>query len=440
MTEEMELYLHIPFCVKKCSYCDFLSKSADKETQHAYALAMCEELKFMGRQWRKKPKKIRSVFIGGGTPSWLDTQDMDHILHTLREEFLTVSQELFGSDSHKKARKRKSAGEKEKNLEPEITIECNPGTVTGEKLELYQKYGVNRLSIGLQSADEGELRLLGRIHTFSQFLRTVEMARELRFANINVDVMAGLPYQTWEKLKSTLEKVTHLSPEHISLYNLIVEEGTAFYEKYAQDVKRRECGEATEYLPDEDMELELLERAKILLEQHGYLQYEISNFAQKGKECIHNVGYWRRVPYIGFGIGAASLVEERRCANVTDRDEYIKRCGRLADIRTVEAEETLEEVDFRKRQYQYDSPLWENCEALSRQDAMAEFMFLGLRMKEGVSEAEFERVFGQRMDAVYGLPLDILSRRGLLVRREGRICLTSRGVDISNVVLAEFLL
>lgn len=206
MTEEMELYLHIPFCVKKCSYCDFLSKSADKETQHAYALAMCEELKFMGRQWRKKPKKIRSVFIGGGTPSWLDTQDMDHILHTLREEFLTVSQELFGSDSHKKARKRKSAGEKEKNLEPEITIECNPGTVTGEKLELYQKYGVNRLSIGLQSADEGELRLLGRIHTFSQFLRTVEMARELRFANINVDVMAGLPYQTWEKLKSTLEK------------------------------------------------------------------------------------------------------------------------------------------------------------------------------------------------------------------------------------------
>lgn len=428
MSGEMELYLHIPFCVKKCGYCDFLSAPADVNTQHAYALALCAELRLLGSQWRKHPVKIRSVFIGGGTPTWLDAKDMEQILSTLWKEFAATGERHVGAGEETDV--------KEKACAPEVTIECNPGTVTREKLLLYKKYGINRLSIGLQSADERELCLLGRIHTFEQFLKTYEMARELRFTNINVDVMAGLPYQTWERLEETLKKVTRLAPEHISLYDLIVEEGTPFFEKYAQDVKRRRQGEATRFLPDEDAELLLLRRAKEFLERRGYMQYEISNYARKGKECIHNIGYWRRVPYIGLGIGAASLLEERRCRNVTDLDAYIKGCGLLA------AEESKEGEAGRKRhqKYQYASPLWDTCEELKRSERMEEFMFLGLRMREGILESDFAGLFQTSIDEVYGPVLESLRRRGLLVRRQGRIFLTQRGEDVSNVVLAEFLL
>ena len=424
MTEEMELYIHIPFCVKKCNYCDFLSGPADAATQHAYALALCQELRYLGRQWTKRPVKISSVFIGGGTPSWLDGTDMERILETAFSHF---------SVDH----------------DAEVTIECNPGTVTREKLLLYKKYGVNRLSIGMQSADEEELRLLGRIHTFPQFLKTFQMARELRFSNINVDVMTGLPFQKWETLKKTLEKTVRLGPEHISAYGLIVEEGTPFYQVYASDVERREVGEATEALPDEEAELMLLQRTKEFLESHGYRQYEISNFAKKGKQCRHNAGYWKRTPYIGCGIGAASLLENRRCSNVTDIHEYIRRCGMLGDEAKWQQGQ-LPEITERAGQavnmpgkearYQYQSPLWDSCETLSQKDAMAEFMFLGLRMTEGIRTEEFAEAFSVSIEEIYGPVLEKLRREGLLVAEDGRVFLTERGRNVSNVALAEFLL
>ena len=198
MDTEMELYLHIPFCVKKCEYCDFLSGPYDEKTQHAYVLALCNEIRYMGRQI---PAKLRSVFIGGGTPSWLDGQEMERIMETVKASFTL----LPGA---------------------EVTIECNPGTVTREKLSIYRSSGINRLSIGLQSANEEELKLLGRIHTFDRFLHTYEMAREAGFSNISVDIMTGLPGQTKELLSHTLSSVLRLKPEHISAYSLIIEEGT----------------------------------------------------------------------------------------------------------------------------------------------------------------------------------------------------------------------
>lgn len=404
MTEEMELYIHIPFCVKKCSYCDFLSGPADTSVQHAYTLALCRELEFFGAQARKKREHLRSVFIGGGTPSWLDAADMERILLTLRKNF-------------------------DLGPETEFTLECNPGTVTREKLLMYKKYGVNRLSIGMQSADEKELQLLGRIHTFAQFLKTFQMARELHFNNINVDVMTGLPYQNWETLKKTLEKTVRLAPEHISAYGLMIEEGTPFYQMYAQDVKRRERGEATVALPDEDAELELLKKTRDFLKSRGYVQYEISNFAKKGRNCRHNMGYWERVPYLGCGIGAASFLDGKRCGNVTDINEYIRRCGQLGNG-----------ADAGDAGQRYDSPLWESCEALSVQDAMAEFMFLGLRLREGVSRIRFGQTFGMSVETVYGKALEKLEQEELLVCENDRIFLTERGMDVSNIALAEFLI
>ena len=442
MAAEMELYLHIPFCVKKCDYCDFLSGRYDERTQHAYTLALCDEIRFMGRQMAGKmgggqhgigtspisgknddTPIVRSIFIGGGTPSWLDAGEMERILQTVRASF---------------ALKR----------DAEITIECNPGTVTREKLLRYRANGINRLSIGLQSANDGELKLLGRIHTFGQFLKTYELARETGFDNINVDVMTGLPGQTWEKLKTTLSAVIRLKPEHISSYGLMIEEGTPFYQRYQKDAARRAAGEETESLPDEEEEYLLGKRAAALLQEHGYHQYEISNFAREGRECVHNLGYWQRVPYLGLGLGASSLMGERRCSNLRDMDAYIRRCGELEQFDSGSAAVSREETEDAGGRTlaesgnsgQLTSPLWESCEKLSREDAMEEFMFLGLRVNRGISAAAFSEDFGRDIAEVYGPILERLQKQGFLLREGDRIFLTEKGRDLSNVVLAEFLL
>lgn len=393
--KELELYIHIPFCVKKCDYCDFLSFPADSRTQRRYVDALQKEITCYGALY--PDRKITTIFIGGGTPSWLDEEEIVRILHTVREAFAVEH-------------------------DAEITIECNPGTATAHKLVRYREAGINRISIGLQSAHNEELALLGRIHTWEQFLKTYDLARKAGFSNINVDLMSALPGQTLETFSDTLKKVLALKPEHLSAYSLIIEEGTPFYERYREDEKHREAGEPTELLPDEEQEYAVTKLTQRVLMEAGYHWYEVSNFAKPGYECRHNIGYWKRADYLGVGLGAASLIDNVRYANVRDLEEYCKECESL-----------WEELNIRKT-------FCSSTEPVTREEQMEEFMFLGLRMTEGVSRAEFEQHFGIRIEAVYGDVLRQLQKEGLLVKQEGRICLTERGMDVNNYVVEQFML
>lgn len=385
--KELEIYIHIPFCVRKCAYCDFLSGPAPENEQADYVEALIKEI----RCGIKDSYEVMTVFIGGGTPSVLSGDEMEQIMGALRETFSI----------------REDA---------EITMEMNPGTVDREKLRAYRRAGINRLSIGLQSADDRELRMLGRIHTFAQFLETYKMAREEGFDNINVDLISALPGQTEAGYEETVQKVLALAPEHISSYSLIIEEGTPFYELYGQD-----AGEESLKLPDEDTEREMYERTKVLLEQAGYHRYEISNYALPGRECRHNIGYWERREYLGFGIGAASLLNEGRFSNISDRMAYVKAA------RTCEGAEFLKKIRTER-------------EALSERDQMGETMMLGLRMMKGVSKKAFAGRFGKTMEEVYGETLTKYLRWNLLEEtKDGHIRFTEQGISVSNPVLAEFL-
>ena len=381
--KNLELYLHIPFCFKKCAYCDFLSFSCDEKTQIAYADALIREIEFYGPQMQEYT--VSTIFVGGGTPTWLDADKMAEILDAVYTYF-NVSGDA------------------------EITMECNPGTVTMAKLETYRRAGVNRLSIGLQSADDEKLQILGRIHTFEKFVKTYEMARNAGFANINVDLMSGIPYQTTEKFLHTLQKVVRLRPNHISAYSLIIEKGTPFYDAYKFDLVLQEAGKPTEVLPSEDEVYRITKLTQQYLAQAGYEQYEISNFAQPGFECVHNIGYWTRENYLGMGLGAASLLENVRYTNTSDLHAYL------------DGELRVEELP------------------ISRKGQMEEFMFLGLRMNHGVTRQQFQDTFGIPIEGIYRDALEHLKAEGLLEVNAGRIALTEKGQDLSNYALAQFLL
>ncbi len=404
--KELELYIHIPFCVKKCDYCDFLSFPADGRTQKRYVDALQKEIICYGALY--PDRKITTIFIGGGTPSWLDEEEIAQILDAVREAF-------------------------EVERDAEITIECNPGTATAHKLVRYKEAGINRISIGLQSAHNEELALLGRIHTYEQFLKTYDLARKAGFSNINVDLMSALPGQTVGTFSDTLKKVLALRPEHLSAYSLIIEEGTPFYERYREDEKHREAGEPTELLPDEEQEYAVTKLTQRRLQEAGYHWYEVSNFAKPGYECRHNIGYWKRADYLGVGLGAASLIDNVRYANVRDLAGYCKGCEALW-------EEYSRKEDRERFAEKVRNTLCMSVENVTREEQMEEFMFLGLRMTEGISRAEFEQNFGTTIEAVYGDALRQLQKEGLLVKQEGRICLTERGMDVNNYVVEQFML
>ena len=284
----------------------------------------------------------------------------------------------------------------------EITIEANPGTLSKEKLFLYRNVGINRLSLGLQSPEAAELKSLGRIHTYEEFLESFSLAREAGFQNINVDLMCALPEQTYEGWVRNLRTVAALHPEHISAYSLIIEEGTPFAKRKLN-------------LPDEDTEYRMYEDTAGILREYGYEQYEISNYAKKSLACQHNVGYWTRKEYLGLGLGAASLWGNQRFSNTPDFSLYLNNSGFPEKIRG-------------------------DRETLSLEAEMSEFMFLGLRMTKGVSKAEFLEGFGVPIESVYGNVLDKYKSVGLLEEKEGRIFLTRAGIHVSNGVMAEFLL
>lgn len=382
----MELYIHIPFCVKKCDYCDFLSFAADEQTQKSYVAALQKELAFYGAKY--KDRRITTIFIGGGTPSWLKEDYMQAIMETVYHYF-SVEQDA------------------------EITIECNPGTITEHKFEVYRRIGINRLSIGLQSVHNEELKILGRIHTFEQFLKTYDMARKHGFSNINIDLMSSLPGQTREIFCDSLYQVLKLKPEHISVYSLIIEKGTPFYELYRFDAVRQAAGMQTESLPTEEEEYQTTKMTQHILKEAGYHWYEISNFAKPGYECRHNIGYWKRVDYLGVGLGASSLIDNVRYSNTRDLYTYL----------SVPADS-----------------LHETAAQITRNEQMEEFMFLGLRMRDGFYRDEFTQAFGIPIEAVYGDALNHLQQEELLLKREGRIYLTDKGMDLNNYVVAQFML
>lgn len=418
--KELQLYFHIPFCIKKCLYCDFLSAYGDEDVKRAYMEALLAET--AGSAVSYASYRITSVFIGGGTPSVVPVCYIERLMDAVGKQYRLADN-------------------------AEVTIEVNPGTVSGEELERYRRAGINRLSIGLQSARDEELALLGRIHNWEQFRKTYRAAREAGFGNINVDIMSALPGQTLSDYRETLEKVLALEPppEHISAYSLILEEGTPFFDRY-------HSGELE--LVDEDTDREMYRETERFLHMHGYQRYEISNYARRGYECRHNCGYWRRREYLGLGIGAASLVGDVRFRNGRELAPYLR------------------------------DPLGcrEEIHALSRQEQMEEFMFLGLRLTHGVDEAVFERRFGCGLEEVFGAVIEKNIRDGLLQRLQSgtkdakrapgswegdagaawmggcgrpiaedggsgerfcpsvRIALTDRGLDLSNYVMAQFLL
>lgn len=410
--KKLELYIHIPFCVKKCNYCDFLSMPADETLRRHYIHVLMEEIK--ERQPYFREYQISTIFFGGGTPSLLTGEQMEELMDTLKNNF------VLDSDA-------------------EITVECNPGTLDKEKLLCYKDSGINRLSIGLQSACNRELGILGRIHSFEEFLENYELSRKVGFENINLDLIFGLPNQKIKDWEYTLKQVLTLYPEHISAYGLMIEEGTPFYEKYEKDELRREQGEQPKDLPEEETEREMYLQTKYMLEEKGYHRYEISNYARSGKECRHNIGYWQRTPYLGLGLGSSSFWNGIRFSNPSNMKEYLK--GNYIDFSHVlkkSSNLSLKNTDcvYREASQMSDPFIW----ILDQQQQMEEFMFLGLRMMEGISKKKFQNEFGVSMEEIYGEQLQKLQRQGLLTQEKEMILLTEAGIAVSNYVLIEFLL
>ena len=368
---------------------------------------------------------VTAIFLGGGTSSVLAPEQTERILQAVKENFYVAE-------------------------DAEITTEVNPGTADKEKLKAWKQVGINRLSFGLQSAENKELQFLGRIHTMEEFLESYQAAREAGFDNINIDLMSALPGQTVSSWEKTLRTVAALQPEHISAYSLIIEEGTPFYQLFGEDEdkqeeqrRRKELG--VPELPDEDAERRMYYDTEQILKEAGYHRYEISNYAKPGYECRHNKGYWTGTEYLGLGLGASSYISIRRkdgsdakisASGEEGRQErWLERRSNVRDFKTY--------LSFGREDFKAGRQI-EEREALTEQARMEEFMFLGLRLTEGISEAEFFRRFSCTLEAVYGKVLDELGRQGLIEKygREGAAFwrLTKRGIDVSNYVLAEFLM
>lgn len=393
--KRLSIYIHIPFCIKKCKYCDFLSYPAPEGEQEAYVAMLLTEIEKQSFFYRDY--QVISVFIGGGTPSVLEGKAIESILCKLKEKYNFVKS-------------------------PEITIEVNPGTVTEDKMSLYLQSGINRLSIGLQTADDNELRILGRIHDYNTFLYTYELARKLGFRNINIDLISAIPGQNYLSYRETLNKTLELEPEHISAYSLILEEGTWFYEH------RTELA-----FPTEDEDRQLYELTGEMLSKYNYNRYEISNYAKKGYECIHNKTYWLRGNYVGFGLGAASLVDEVRWSNKRTMKEYEEALHKKS-----EHKECNEQPISPDRLSQARTQFGENVQILTIEEQMEEFMFLGLRLMQGVEKKAFKSKFCVPIEDIYGETLEKLRQEALIIEDEC-IRLTPRGIDVSNYVMSEFL-
>ena len=374
--KELGIYIHIPFCVRKCFYCDFVSYAKKENVQKKYIEALQKEI----LNWKKSNKdvKIKTIYIGGGTPSSIDSKFITEILNLLDIE----------------------------NTE-EITIEVNPGTINKKKLYDYKNAGINRLSIGLQSTNNELLKKIGRIHNYEQFLETYKMAREVGFNNINVDLMIGLPGQTMDDLRTSLEDIINLNPEHISVYSLILEDETPLKKMIENNILK---------LPEDDLERQMYWYTKDFLKINGYDHYEISNFAKQGFYSKHNMDCWEQKEYIGFGISAHSYIDRKRFGNISNLDNYIKNCieGGFDKNRIIEEEQ-------------------------DKKDEMKEYMILGLRKINGISIQKFENKFNENPIVLFKKELNKLYNEGLIIIDGDIIRLSNKGLDFANIVWEEFI-
>ncbi len=377
MNRPAGIYIHIPFCVRKCSYCDFLSWQAGEDEREEYVRNLVREIGLSNR-WFPEITQVDSVFIGGGTPSILSASQIHCICEALYRRF-TIQEGC------------------------EFTIECNPGTADRHTFDACLGMGINRISFGVQSTEETELRLLGRIHTYEEAERSFQEAREAGFQNINIDLMSGIPGQNMVSYERTLDRILHLEPEHISAYSLIIEEGTPFYDRYRDEPP-----------VDEETDRQMYMITKERFSECGYHRYEISNYARSGSACRHNLKYWSGGEYVGFGIGASSRVGNIRYRNADDPAEYIRRVQQ--EKRTADPEELLD-----------------------REAQMSEFFFLGLRRTQGVDLTEFERLYGASAFDIYGRQIRKLMESGLLRQQGAWLHLTDYGLDVSNMVFCEFV-
>ena len=373
--KEVSLYIHIPFCKQRCFYCDFPTFAGKERFREDYVEALIKEIEDKCSNYL-----IKTIFIGGGTPSYLEEKELEKLLIAVSK--LNLSDKL------------------------EYSIECNPGTVNEDKLKIMKKYGINRISFGLQSCNNQLLKKIGRIHTFKEFLENYNLARKIGFNNINIDLMYGLPNLTIQDWKDTLEKISELRPEHISAYSLIIEEGTAFYRLYEKDKLE---------LPSEDDERVMDKLTKDILKSNGYHQYEISNFALPGKECEHNKVYWSLEEYIGVGSASSSYIDGYRLVNTSNINDYIEKINNNISVVIDKYENTIE-------------------------DEMEEFVFMGLRMVSGIDLLKFKKKFGVDINSIYKEVIEKNIKDGLLVVEENKMFLTAKGMELSNSVMSDFIL
>lgn len=373
--KEISLYVHIPFCKQRCFYCDFPTFAGKDKYREGYIDSLIKEIKEKCFKY-----KIKTIFIGGGTPSYLDAEQLEKLLKAIKN--LNLGKDI------------------------EYSMECNPGTLTKEKLIIMKKNGVNRISFGLQSCDNKLLKQIGRIHTFEEFLENYNLARNIGFENINVDLMYGLPGLTVDLWKDTLEKICNLKPEHISAYSLIIEEGTAFYNLYNKNKLN---------LPSEDEERIMDKLTKKILNKNDYFQYEISNFALNGKECEHNKVYWLLKEYIGVGCASSSYLNGVRIVNESDINEYIKKVN---NDKSIVVEEYKNSIN----------------------DEIEEFIFMGLRMLCGVDLKNFNKRFNKDIRSIYDSVIEKNIKDGLLILEKDKMFLTSKGLELANYVMSDFIL
>lgn len=377
--KEIGIYVHIPFCKSKCLYCDFTSYT-DKNTEiRRYVDCLKREINYRS----KDEYLVKTIFFGGGTPSIIDGKYIVEILSEINNAYIV-----------------------DKNAE--ITIEINPGTIDKHKLEKYKEAGINRISIGLQSSKKELLKEIGRIHTYEDFKNTVELAKEVGFTNINVDIMIGIPNQTIYDVEDTLDKVLALDLTHISVYSLIYEDGTLM-------TKMVDEGKLLEV--DEEIERYMYWYAKRRLEDNGFIHYEISNFAKPSYRCKHNLDCWNQKEYLGFGVAAASYIDNFRIKNTDSLEKYINNINSDKYYKNLTIEEK-QDID----------------------EQMKEFVILRLRMTEGFKASDFTAKFNKDVYKVFESQMDRLLSDGLIIAEEfGYLKLTKKGLDLANIVWGEFI-
>ena len=380
--KELGIYVHIPFCKQKCYYCDFISYANKEEKTKEYVKCIQKEIEIESKKYSKDEYEITTIYLGGGTPSYISALYIENIINVIKLNY---------------------------NIKDnaEITIEINPGTVNEEKILIYEKIGINRVSIGLQTTNDKLLKQIGRIHTYEEFLNCYKLVSKSKIDNINVDLMLALPNQTIEDLEESLQKVINLKPNHISLYSLILEEGTKLEKMVSENIVK---------LPEEDMEREMYWKTKRILEKNGYNHYEISNFAKEGYKSKHNMNCWSQKEYLGFGVAAHSYVNRKRYCNINNIEEYVSNIkkGKIENNRTV-------------------------CEIQNKIDEQKEFMMLGLRKIDGIDIQKFKNKFVENPIYVFHKELEKLVNEDLVEIDLDKIKLTNKGLDFANLVWEKFV-